>query len=71
VRMVDVESDRYKIGRAYMLRLKREDFNDPHELEKLARAAHLTAEEFRDEFGYLVTNDPRPMSIKVPASTRA
>jgi ATP-dependent phosphofructokinase / diphosphate-dependent phosphofructokinase len=68
VRMVDVESDRYKIGRAYMLRLKREDFDDPHELEKLARTANLSVEDFRSEFGYLVTNDPRPMSIRVAAA---
>jgi 6-phosphofructokinase 1 len=70
VRMVDVENDRYKIGRAYMLRLKREDFDDPHELERLARTAGLSPDAFRSEFGYLVTNDPRPMSIKVPAAAK-
>ena len=39
VRMVDIESDRYRIARTYMLRLKREDFEDPRELAKLAAAA--------------------------------
>jgi 6-phosphofructokinase 1 len=70
VRMVDVHSDRYKIARAYMLRLKSEDFEDAHELGKLAHAANLTPQKFRDEFEYLVTNDPRPMSINVPVAAK-
>ena len=36
VRMVDIDSDRYRIAYAYMLRLKRDDFDDPRELAKLA-----------------------------------
>ena len=47
VRMVDIESDRYKIARTYMLRLKKEDFEDPHELERLAATAHMTPDAFR------------------------
>ena len=54
VRMVDIESDRYKIARTYMLRLKPEDFDDPHELGRLATTAGLTPEAFRKEFGALV-----------------
>jgi 6-phosphofructokinase 1 len=58
VRMVDVGSDRYRIAYAYMLRLKRGDFEDPRELEHMARAAGLTPEKFREEFGYLVDREP-------------
>jgi ATP-dependent phosphofructokinase / diphosphate-dependent phosphofructokinase len=66
VRMVDIDSDRYKIARVYMLRLKKEDFADEQELARLAMTAHLTPQEFRAQFGHLVTNDPPPMSIRVP-----
>jgi 6-phosphofructokinase 1 len=58
VRMVDVGSDRYRIAYAYMLRLKRGDFEDARELEHMARAAGLTPEKFREEFGYLVEREP-------------
>jgi 6-phosphofructokinase 1 len=63
VRMVDIESDRYKIARSYMLRLKKEDFEDAHELSRLAAAAKLTVDEFRRQFGPLVVRDPSPMSL--------
>ncbi len=68
VRMVDIESDRYKIARTYMLRLKPEDFDDPHELNRLARTAGVTAEEFRAAFGALVKSEPRPVSMHVRAA---
>ena len=48
VRSVDVTSTRYAIARRYMIRLKREDFEDPHDLAKLAATAHLSVDEFRD-----------------------
>jgi 6-phosphofructokinase 1 len=63
VRMVDIESDRYKIARSYMLRLRKEDFEDPHELARLAAAAKVTPEEFRRQFRQLVQGEPGPMSL--------
>jgi 6-phosphofructokinase 1 len=63
VRMVDIESDRYKIARSYMLRLKKEDFDDPHELARLAGAAGITTDEFRRQFRGLVQGEPGPMSL--------
>ncbi|MBI3185158.1 MAG: 6-phosphofructokinase [Myxococcales bacterium] len=54
VRMVDVNSDRYKIAAAYMIRLNQRDFDDAHELARHAATAHITLEEFRNAFGYLV-----------------
>jgi 6-phosphofructokinase len=69
VRMVDVESDRYKIARTYMLRLKRIDFEEAGELEKLARVAGLTPRAFADQFGYLVSADAARPSIRVKSAT--
>jgi len=67
VRMVDVTSDRYRIAYAYMLRLKRIDFEDPGELAKLATAAQMTPDRFRAEFGYLVDDRMPAQSIRAPA----
>jgi ATP-dependent phosphofructokinase / diphosphate-dependent phosphofructokinase len=58
VRSVDVSSTRYAIARRYMLRLKREDFEDPHDVAKLAATARLGLAEFRDQFAYLTEDEP-------------
>jgi 6-phosphofructokinase 1 len=63
VRMVDVESDRFKIARTYMLRLKPEDLDDPRELAKLAQAASVSTDRFRELFGHLVEDEPPQMSL--------
>jgi 6-phosphofructokinase len=63
VRMVDIHSTRYGIARRYMIRLRRDDFEDPHELAKLAATAGLSLQEFRDEFGYLIETEPPPLVI--------
>jgi 6-phosphofructokinase 1 len=58
VRMVDVHSTRYAIARRYMIRLRRDDFEDPHELAKFAATCGLHLQEFRDEFEYLIRDEP-------------
>lgn len=58
VRLVDVGSSRYAIARRYMLRLRRDDFEDDHELAKLSATVKLTIERFREEFAYLVEGEP-------------
>jgi 6-phosphofructokinase 1 len=63
VRLVDVRSDRYAIARRYMIRLRRDDFADPRELEKLAAAAKMSAEQFRREFEPLVATEPPPLVL--------
>lgn len=63
VRMVDVNSTRYAIARRYMIRLRRDDFEDPHELAKFAATASLSLEQFREQFEYLVQVEPPPLSI--------
>jgi ATP-dependent phosphofructokinase / diphosphate-dependent phosphofructokinase len=60
VRMVDIHSDRYMIARRYMLRLRRDDFDDPSELAKFASVLGISLEEFEAQFAYLVQNDPIP-----------
>lgn len=69
VRMVDIESDRYKIARSYMLRLKAEDFDDSVELTRLAQAANMSASDFRARFSYLVEKDTRNSMAPFKAAT--
>ena len=59
IRLVDVASTRYAIARRYMIRLRRDDFDDPHELAKFAATAHVSVEEFRRQFENLVALEPR------------
>ena len=37
VRLVDISSTRYAIARRYMIRLRRDDLEDPHEVARLAK----------------------------------
>ena len=60
VRMVDIHSDRYMIARRYMLRLRKDDFDDAGEIEKLAEVLSITSERFVGEFRYLVEDEPQP-----------
>jgi 6-phosphofructokinase 1 len=53
VRLVNVNSEGYRVAREYMIRIDRKDFEDPDWLDKLADAGHMTVEELRTRFGYL------------------
>jgi 6-phosphofructokinase 1 len=53
VRVVNVESEGYRVAREYMIRLEPEDFTDHYWVTKLAAAGNMTADEFRDKFGYM------------------
>lgn len=57
VRMVDPASESFYIARRYMLRLNQADFDDPHELAKLAATIGVSIEKFRELFGYVIEND--------------
>src|SRR5262245_34847878 len=63
VRLVDTHSTRYAIARRYMIRLRRDDFEDPHELAKLAATARISLESFREQFEYLIQYEPPPLVI--------
>ncbi len=54
VRMVDTESESYYIANRYMIRLRKEDFDDPHELAKYAATSNMSLQDFREKFFYLV-----------------
>jgi 6-phosphofructokinase 1 len=60
VRMVDIASDRYMIARRYMVRMRRDDFDDAHLLAELANVVKLPIEGFESEFKYLVEHEPVP-----------
>jgi 6-phosphofructokinase 1 len=64
VRFVDVNTSRYAIARRYMLRLRRDDFEHDERLAPLAAVAHLSVEAFRDEFEYLVSDEPPALQLE-------
>ncbi len=63
IRRVDVHGTSYSIARRYMVRLRRDDFQDPHELAKFASAAGLSLDEFKREFEYLIAEEPVPTML--------
>lgn len=63
VRLVDIHSTRYRISRRYMLRIRRDDFDNPHELAKFAATAGISIEEFRRQFVYLVEHESPPLEL--------
>ena len=59
IRLLDVTKPSYRIAREYMIRLEKEDFENPERLAALARAAStkqntLSPEEFRSQFHHVV-----------------
>jgi len=53
VRRVNVEGEAYECACHYMIRLERQDFEDPAQLGKLAASVSMTPEQFRERFGYV------------------
>jgi 6-phosphofructokinase 1 len=71
VRLVDIHSTRYAIARRYMIRLRRDDFEDPQELARFAATAHLSPEEFRRQFEYLIGDEPPPLQLGIEPAAGA
>jgi hypothetical protein len=46
------------ISRRYIIRLSRDNFTDPQDLEKFAANVGISPRAFSNEFGYLVKNEP-------------
>lgn len=65
VRLVDTDTEQYKIARRYMVRLRRDDFTDEQRLARLAATAHLSPEQFRSQFAYIVANEAPPLHLPV------
>ena len=63
IRLLDLSSARYAIARRYMIRLRRDDFDDPHELAKFAAVCGISLEEFREQFAYLIAAEPPPLRL--------
>jgi 6-phosphofructokinase 1 len=63
IRMVDIRSARYAIARRYMIRLRRDDFEDPPGLAKLAAAAGMSVADFRAQFEYLIETELPPIVL--------
>ena len=66
IRYVNIHSTRYAIARRYMIRLRRDDFENPHEIARFAAVAHLSLEQFCAQFEALVQDEPPPLDIAVP-----
>jgi 6-phosphofructokinase 1 len=66
IRLVDIHSTRYAIARRYMIRIRRDDFDDPHELAKFAAACGLNLAQFREQFEYLVHDEPPGLHLVLP-----
>lgn len=59
VRTVDIESDMYRVARAYMIRLEESDLENPEMLGKLAAAAKMTPEAFKQRYQRAALRLPR------------
>ena len=58
VRLVDINSEGFRVARAYMIRLEAEDFEHAAWVDRLADAAHLTPGMFRQRFEHLGSMTP-------------
>ncbi|WP_427366057.1 diphosphate--fructose-6-phosphate 1-phosphotransferase [Candidatus Caldatribacterium saccharofermentans] len=55
VRTVDITSYAYQVARSYMIRLEREDLENPEFVASMAKAANMDVESFTKRFGHLVS----------------
>ncbi len=53
VREVDINCLSFQIAKEYMIRLEKEDLENPEMLKKLASAAHCSPEDFKRDFAYV------------------
>jgi ATP-dependent phosphofructokinase / diphosphate-dependent phosphofructokinase len=70
-RLMNVQSTRYAIARRYMLRLRRDDFDDPHELARLAATCRVSLQDFRGQFEYLIGEEPAVLVTNAAPDARA
>lgn len=70
IRTVDINSDFYRVARAYMIRLESSDLEDPVMLAKLASLAKLSEEEFSKRYhdaATRITDRPRnALNVEIP-----
>ena len=51
VRMVDTDSERYKVAREYMVQVRSEDLEDDGIVKRMADYSKRSADEIRERFG--------------------
>jgi ATP-dependent phosphofructokinase / diphosphate-dependent phosphofructokinase len=71
VRMVDLLSDRYRIARTYMVRLRQADFEDPLEAHALASVLKMSRSEFEQAFRHVVSGEMPEVGPDAPVSLRS
>ncbi len=54
IRPVDIHTESYEVAEEYMIKLKKEDLENPDHLERLAHTANMTPEEFINYFSKAV-----------------
>jgi|TARA_B100001964_G_scaffold91_1_gene131 6-phosphofructokinase 1 len=64
VRLVDINSTRYAIARRYMIRIRRDDFEDARRIEDLAEAYGGDVAAFRVRFEPQVLREPAPLQLR-------
>jgi 6-phosphofructokinase 1 len=64
--MVDIDTESYKIARRYMIRLRKDDFEDSAELERIAKIAKLSPAELTQRFKYVVEGEAPPLHFNYP-----
>ncbi len=62
IRFVEIESESYRVARAYMRRLEAHDIEDPERLARIAGAAGMAPEEFAQRFARSV-HLPEPAPV--------
>jgi len=68
VRVVNIDSDNYRVARAYQIRLEREDIENADKLAALAAEAKLSPEDFRTRYERAATrlHDMAPVETSHP-----
>jgi 6-phosphofructokinase 1 len=59
IRVVDLSSELYEVGRKYMIRLEKEDF-EGEGIIRLSKVITTSPEKFRERFGYLIKEERCP-----------
>lgn len=60
IRLVDIESEYYKIARQYMVRMEREDVELPEAVAKYAQVLKTSPEDFRQKFCHIFEENRHP-----------
>lgn len=70
IRLVNLDSNSYRVARAYMIRIAQSDLDSPQMLEALAREARMEPEAFRERYAEVVRKigvDPVRHKRRTPA----